>query len=80
MFFVCIIFELFICITRLCTVLHVVNIGMLFQVRPPQPSVYYFVVDVSYNAIETGAVCVCVCVCVCCVYASEEVCYCAYHV
>ena len=27
---------------------------MLAQVRPPQPSVFYFVIDVSHNTIEKG--------------------------
>ena len=24
------------------------------KVRPPQPSIYYFLIDVSYNSIQTG--------------------------
>ena len=26
----------------------------LLQLRPPQPAVYLFVLDVSFNAVETG--------------------------
>ena len=26
------------------------------QVRPPQPSVYFFIIDVSYPAVESGIV------------------------
>lgn len=25
-----------------------------FQLRPPQPAVYLFLLDVSFNAVETG--------------------------
>ena len=28
---------------------------MIFQVRDPMPAVYFFLIDVSMNAIQTGA-------------------------
>lgn len=28
---------------------------ILFQVRDPMPAVYFFLIDVSMNAIQTGA-------------------------
>ena len=36
-----------------------------FQLRPPQPAVYLYLLDVSFNAVETGKIrlswrCVCV--------------------
>lgn len=27
---------------------------IVYKVRPPQPSIYYFLIDVSYNSIQTG--------------------------
>jgi len=27
---------------------------VFFQLRPPQPAVYLFLLDVSFNAVETG--------------------------
>ena len=29
-------------------------ITFFFQLRPPQPAVYLFLLDVSFNAVETG--------------------------
>jgi len=31
----------------------------VFQLRPPQPAVYLFLLDVSFNAIETGLLIFC---------------------
>ena len=32
--------------------MHIMN--FYIKVRPPQPSIYYFLIDVSYNSIQTG--------------------------
>ena len=37
------------------TSLHVICILCTYiKVRPPQPSIYYFLIDVSYNSVQTG--------------------------
>lgn len=36
------------------TVCDIVFNFCIFQLRPPQPSVFLFVLDVSFNALETG--------------------------
>lgn len=33
------------------------------KVRPPQPSIYYFLIDVSYNSVQTGLLCDDTCLC-----------------
>ena len=35
-------------------VFDVILMYCLLQLRPPQPAVYLFVLDVSFNAVETG--------------------------
>lgn len=34
--------------------LYFLNLYFFPQLRPPQPAVYLFVLDVSHNAVETG--------------------------
>ena len=47
-------------LTYICTCIKKLNIELrmsmllLSKVRPPQPSVFYFVIDVSYSAVQSG--------------------------
>ena len=37
-----------------CNVELLMSMLLLSKVRPPQPSVFYFVIDVSYSAVQSG--------------------------
>lgn len=32
----------------------IIFVSFCFQLRPPQPAIFLFVLDVSFNAVETG--------------------------